>query len=233
MNKKQYKYTKLISILCLAIVVINIISLTYAYFTDKAVAEDIVFTTGTVDIEAKVLENGNPSDSFTFTSANVMTWETINRTIRLKTKSADAEPCVVRMKVNFYLSWNGNATWNDVTSKNFLQLKVEDANWTADTGVVDENDPAITYHTYYYYNYAFSGTDAAFDTDISMYITPNFGTEGLNDYLASQSVSNIDTALSNLKYKIILTVDALQFANNGYQAWTDAPQSWKDIVELK
>ena len=205
-NKRSKRSIIIVTILCLFIVVVNIVNLTFAYLTDSEVGDDTFVTFGTIDIDAKFKSGSTTSDKFTFDSSSVMAGEQINRTVTIQNLDV-SDKCVVRMYLKFYLTINGSM--QDVTDQEYLKLTIGTtgaSNWTADNA----QEPK-----YYYYNSALA-TNASTDVDLVMTIQSNFG---------------VDTLTGNLtttKYKISLYVEALQFANSAYETvWEgEMPAGW-------
>lgn len=191
--KKNQKYAFYITILCILLIVVNVVSITLAFFTDKVSSKSAILTLGKIDIDATfVSDDGQKYDDFTFESSNVITGETIERKINIK--NVDAESCAIRMQLIFEI--NQGSGFVDKTANNYLTLSLspEDmVNWT-------ENE---TNH-YWYYN---KSLDKNKDIEVTTIMT-------LQDNLGRDAFENY---VQTIKYKITLKVEAMQVANDGYK----------------
>lgn len=202
--RKNQNYAFFITILCVLLIIVNVVSISLAFFTDKATTKSAIITLGKIDIDAKfVSEEGQEFDDFTFESANVITGETIQRKINIK--NVDAESCAIRMKIEFSID-QGNG-FEDKTANNYLTLSVATENsqdWT-------ENEQ----NQYWYYNNALE-KNKDFNVITIMTLQDNLGRDSFDNYVQT------------IKYKITLKVEAVQVDNDGYKTeWSgQMPANW-------
>lgn len=202
------KYSIIITILCVLLVVVNIVSISFAFFTDKASSfSSIQF--GKIGVDAKFKPNsGNLTEDFTFESENVYTGDVIERNIVIQ-NIKDAEDCAIRLYIVFELKID-NGAYQDVSNSNYITLQVEDA---------EKSDGWTKFGKYEYYNYTLKKNTTK-DLKIKMVVEESF----------TQELQIIANAQSSAQYRLALYVDAVQKANNGYldaEGWKgNLPTGW-------
>lgn len=209
MERKNYKkYTIIISILCLLLIAVNAVNISFAYFTDKKSSSSESFLKfGTIDINAYFIKDAtNTTEDFTFSSSDVSTGSQIVRKIGIKNQN-NAQKCAVRMYYEFKVSKDNGATYVDVSDKNYLQLAVANtSNWK-------------TNQKWFYYNSSLD-TGESLEETLTFTVKENFSKDNLKKDL---NVSE----LSTLKYTLKLCCEAVQVVNGGVAEWSgQTPAGW-------
>ena len=197
-KSKTKNYLIAITILCVALIVVNILNITLAFFTDRdsTDSKSSLLTFGTIKIDAYFKEDsGNLSQDFTFATSDVSTGSVIQRKIVVK-NADDAERCALRIYYKFEVDAGTGDGYKDVSSSNYLKLSVQnESKWTG-------------YSKYLYYNSAIASGENIEET-VKFEVQDNFGRYNLEQDLG---VSN----LKNVNYRISLYFEAVQVANDGY-----------------
>lgn len=220
-SKNSKKYAKYITILCSLLILVNILNLTLAFFTDKEIATAPVLTFGNIDIDAKIVkQDSTTKDNFLFDSPNVMTGETIERIVSIENVD-DAQSCVVRMRMCFELKY-GNVK-KDVTGNNYIEFLIQDeyTNWSS--AQVTQDEKMITY---WYYNNVLQKNSQPVVVGIKFNVTDVFGRDAVEELFGVNDISSI-------QYNLTLYVEAIQYANGSYKTlWKDqTPVGWNPLEE--
>ena len=212
-KSKTKNYLIAITILCVALIVVNILNITLAFFTDRdsTDSKSSLLTFGTIKINAYFKEDsGNLSQDFTFSTSDVSTGSVIQRKIIVK-NADNAESCSLRIYYKFEVDAGTGKGYQDVSSSNYLKLSVQNENnWTG-------------YSKYLYYNLAIASGESI-DETVKFEVQDNFGRYNLEKDLG---ISN----LKNVNYRISLYFEAVQVVNDGYinaPFWEgQIPDNWK------
>ena len=178
------------SVVIAILLILNIILISVAFFSDRGSGESIV-TFGSISVDSYVMESGQKKTSISLDSNELIAGATTTKDLHIDVTGKN--DCFVRLKGEFQISFDNGITYESASE--FIGFSID----------TEENTNWQLYNGKYYYNSLLQGTETSggaskINVDVTFTVDKNFG----------NSNDDNTSIYKNKPYKIVITIETCQ-----------------------